>query len=94
MHTCVYVENELEELLEKLNGKVEICIHSSKEGVWVVYVCICVVSNEIHVFMFGPIRRRKGSANGVYVWYNHTCKYMCTLFMCWVCYMCTILWTL
>ena len=83
MHTCIYVENELAELLAEVYGEVEVYIHSLKEGqceqylwvyvlylfvkrsgVWMRYACLCLV----------PIRRRKGSANGVHIW--HTCKYV------------------
>jgi len=47
-------------------------------------------ANGTCVFIFGTHSWRKESVNCIHVWY--TCKYMCTLFMYWVYYMCMILW--
>ena len=40
---CVYVNDELEELLAKVNGEVEVCIHSSKEGECELYALLNVL---------------------------------------------------
>jgi len=64
-------------------GELKVCIHTLKEGECEWYMCACVLYSFIerrrvrirYVCLYLlPIHRRKGSTNGVHVWY--TCKCM------------------